>query len=238
MNEIDFFDDKIVLYITKITESIIRVYDVNRIFSMFKKSDKKEQESLSEKKAMGDYLTGTSIKFRDNQFGTVYPGGNMNLKQDKVRFHFDSVDCYNVVYDLDLKKNSVKILEDFEHSGAKFKKENYKIEIIYAPSHDGTDIPITLIYNKNLLPSNLKGFRKRAQVPVTPQKLLLRTYGCYGISTNLNFSITDWSLLENDWIIALAHIRGGKELGEDWHLQAKGSQKINSIQDILSCAEH
>ena len=53
----------------------------------------------------------------------------------------------------------------------------------------------------------------------------------------MEFSITDWSLLENDWIIALCHIRGGSELGEEWHLGAKGELKVKSVQDIISCAD-
>jgi protease II len=109
-----------------------------------------------------------------DQFGTVMPGANGNLKQDKARFHFNSFDTWNQLYDLDLKTNQCTLVQDFVYTGEQFESSNYEVKIVYAPTHDGKSIPITLIHSKRAVSSLREG-------PKSPQKLLMKNYGCYGV---------------------------------------------------------
>lgn len=95
---------------------------------------------------------------------------------------------------------------------------------VFAAAHDGEDVPITLIHKKNL-----KKDRKN--------KLLLHGYGHYGLQIESDFNITYLAALENDWIIAYAHVRGGNERGNIWHKQAIKHNKVVSYKDFVSCAE-
>ena len=68
-----------------------------------------------------------------------------------------------------------------------------------------------------------------------PQKVLVRSYGVYGVSSELEFSSVDWMYLENNYIIAIPHIRGGSDLGADWHTVTYKTQKHVSVNDLQDC---
>ena len=252
LNEIDIFEDKIVLYSTIITKSSVKVYDMQKLFNLAKakyslkgnmiqdklriEAWKNEVEVLTKKASPEqiDFKQNSHLKsqeYTSSIFGTVYPGVNMNKKQKMIRFHFDSWDTYNEVYELDIESNMCHLIQDFKLSGENFDRKKFDVKLIYAPSHDGEDIPITIIYPKRIIYSNSKA-------PHNPQKLLIKNYGVYGLNNELTFSISEWSLQEHGWVIAYAHIRGGSELGSEWYSEALKEKKINSVKDLISCAEY
>ena len=150
---------------------------------------------------------------------------NENYNTSKFRFHIDTPFVYNRIYEFDFTTKTPILLEDFELSGPKFAHEKYEIKQINAFSKDGTEIPITLICKKNL-----KLTRKN--------KLLLHGYGHYGLPMEVGFNISYLSALENDWVLAYAHVRGGNEKGNKWHEAGKLENKISSYTEYVACAEY
>src|SRR5205814_10573761 len=98
-------------------------------------------------------------------------------------------------------------------------------ERVYASATDGTKIPISLVYKKDL---KLDGQRP----------MLLNAYGSYGIPSNVTLSSARLSLLNRGVVFALAHIRGGGDLGKEWHDAGKMMSKKNTFTDFIACAEH
>jgi prolyl oligopeptidase len=96
---------------------------------------------------------------------------------------------------------------------------------VTAPAADGTPVPLSIIYKKDL--------KMDGQNPC-----LLEGYGAYGITLDPNFDATRLALLEKGIIIAYAHVRGGGENGEDWHLAGQKLTKQNTIGDFIACAEY
>lgn len=216
--ESDFFNDSMLLYVSKVSEA--RVY--------FAKVD--PQALISEQ--------GLKVKLRNiiaespDKYGTITPGINMNLEQDKVRFILDTPFVYNQSYDFFVKEERIELVEEFRILGPQFDRSKFDITVVYAPALEGHKIPITLVHRKGLLrkdgsPTDINN----------PSKLLLKTYGCYGLNNHPSFELTNWSLLERNWIIAYAHIRGGSELGDAWHQSTLKTFKHRSVDDIISCCQ-
>lgn len=95
---------------------------------------------------------------------------------------------------------------------------------LYAPSHDGTKIPVTLLY-------------KKSTMLTADHPTLLVGYGAYGISLSPSFDATRLAWLERGGILAIAHVRGGGEYGEEWHRAGFRATKRNTILDFIACAE-
>jgi oligopeptidase B len=126
-------------------------------------------------------------------------------------------------YDYNTKKLQVLKVQEIP-SG--FNKENYQIERIWAASEDGVKVPISLVYHKEL-------FKKDGSNP-----LYLYGYGSYGISVPASFRPQIFSLLDKGFIYAIAHIRGGDDLGFKWYEDAKFLNKKRTFQDFIHCAKH
>jgi oligopeptidase B len=101
----------------------------------------------------------------------------------------------------------------------------YSSERVYATASDGTKVPISLVYKKDL---KLDGSRP----------LLLDAYGSYGIPRNVGFSSSRLSLLDRGVVFATAHIRGGGDLGKEWHDAGKMMTKKNTFTDFIAAAEY
>jgi oligopeptidase B len=101
---------------------------------------------------------------------------------------------------------------------------DYVSERLYAIARDGTKIPISLVYKK--------GFKKGSHAP-----LLLYGYGSYGYSMDASFSSARLSLLNRGFVFAIAHIRGGQEMGRYWYLDGKLMKKKNTFTDFIDCGE-
>jgi oligopeptidase B len=100
----------------------------------------------------------------------------------------------------------------------------YVSERLYAIAIDGTKVPISLVYKK--------GFKKDGKSP-----LLLYSYGSYGSSSDAGFSSTRLSLLDRGFVFAIAHIRGGQEMGRQWYEDGKMMKKINTFTDFIDCGK-
>ncbi len=141
----------------------------------------------------------------------------------KVRIHYESMIQSNSVLEWDLEEKKFEELYRYPVGGS-YQPENYVTERIWIRARDGTEVPVTAV-RKKTTPMN-------ATAP-----LLLRGYGSYGISEEARFRESLPSLLDRGWIFALAHIRGGSELGRDWYLNGKLNKKWNTFHDFIDCAD-
>jgi oligopeptidase B len=128
------------------------------------------------------------------------------------------------VYEYDMDRRKKKLLKETEVPGG-YDRMLYISERLYAKAPDGTGIPISLVYRK--------GFRRDGSAA-----LLLYSYGAYGASVSPSFSAARLSLLDRGTVYAIAHIRGGGDLGERWHEEGKMLSKKNTFTDFIACADH
>ena len=140
-----------------------------------------------------------------------------------IRFNYTSLTTPSTVFDYDMKTREKKMMKQQEVLGG-FNASNYVAERIHATASDGTLIPISLVYRK--------GYKKDGVSP-----LLLYGYGSYGNTIDASFSSVRLSLLDRGFCFAIAHIRGGQEMGRYWYEDAKMMKKKNSFTDFIACAE-
>ena len=143
---------------------------------------------------------------------------------DTLYFSYSSLTTPSSVYAYNVRSKERELLKRYEVIGG-FDPDKYQSEQVYATSHDGVIVPISLVYKKDL-------FKKDGTNP-----LYLRAYGAYGNSRNAGFSRSRISLLDRGFVYAIAHVRGGKEKGERWYEQGKLLYKKNTFFDYIACAE-
>src|SRR5207253_4914072 len=156
----------------------------------------------------------------------VYSTGlssNPEFNTSTVRFNYQSLTTPSSVFDYDMNTRKRVLLKQTEVLGG-YNPANYTAERVYATATDGTKIPISLVYRK--------GMKRDGKSP-----MLLYGYGSYGISIDPSFNSNRVSLLDRGVIYAIAHIRGGGELGEDWREAGRMMKKKNTFTDIINCAE-
>ena len=149
---------------------------------------------------------------------------NPEYYTDTVRFAYQSMVTPSSVYDYRMDTRERTLLKRQEVLGG-YDPTQYEARRVWATSRDGTRVPISLVYRKGLV---LDG-----QAP-----LLLYAYGSYGISMSPVFSSGRLSLLDRGFIYALAYVRGGGELGEEWREQGRMMQKMNTFTDFIDCADY
>ncbi|MEX2264026.1 MAG: S9 family peptidase [Bryobacteraceae bacterium] len=152
------------------------------------------------------------------------PTANYDFDTDTVRYRYSSLTTPNSAYDYNMKSRTANLLKRDEVLGG-FDPENYLTERLLAPSHDGTRVPISLVYRK--------GLKKTGTHP-----LLQYAYGSYGHSLDANFNPFVVSLLDRGFVYALAHIRGGEDLGRQWYDDGKLLKKKNTFKDFIACTEY
>lgn len=152
------------------------------------------------------------------------PSLNPEFDTEILRFDYTSLTTPNSVFDYNMKTKEKKLMKEQPVLGG-FNKENYVTERIYATAKDGTRIPISLVYKK--------GTPKDGTAP-----LLLYGYGSYGYSIDAFFEIERLSLLDRGFIFAIAHIRGGEEMGRQWYEDGKMNKKKNTFTDFIDCGEY
>lgn len=150
-------------------------------------------------------------------------GPNWEMDARQFRFHYSSLTTPNSVYDFDLETRELRLMKEEKVLGD-FSSEDFVAERRYYPSHDGTMIPVSLVYKKDLLQK-------------LPAPMILYGYGSYGYSTDPYFSSARLSLLNRGFIFAIAHIRGGQEMGRQWYEEGKLLKKKNTFHDFIACAE-
>ncbi|RPI18267.1 MAG: S9 family peptidase [Ignavibacteriae bacterium] len=154
---------------------------------------------------------------------TIYPSDNYEFDTKYIRYTYMSFTTPLSYYDHDMEKPANFLLKQTEVPGG-YNKDEYITERRLAPSHDGKLIPVSLVYKK--------GIEMNGKNP-----LFLHSYGSYGISSEIWFSAARLSLLDRGFIYAVAHIRGGGELGENWYTDGKLMNKKNTFKDFISCSE-
>ena len=150
-------------------------------------------------------------------------GDNHEIDTPYLRFGYTSMTTPMTFYDYHMETREKVFLKQEEVLGD-FQSHQYKTERLMAPASDGTLIPISLVYRK--------GFSQNGSHP-----LLLYGYGSYGASMDASFSSARLSLLDRGFVYALAHIRGGEELGRHWYESGKLHKKKNTFTDFIACAE-
>jgi len=162
------------------------------------------------------------VQFPDPVYNAS-PGANLEFKTATYRFNYDSPVTPRSVYDYDVAAKTSTLIKRYEVPG--FSAEKYRVERIFATAADGVRVPLTVFCSKDV-PRN-------GSAP-----LYLYGYGSYGIPLPVGFNSNRLSLLDRGVVIALAHIRGGGDLGKPWHDDGRMMKKMNTFTDFISCAEH
>lgn len=155
---------------------------------------------------------------------SAYGNTNAEFNTTKFRFGYLSFVTPSSVFEYNLTTKRRRLLKETEVLGG-YDKTKYTSERIYATASDGTKIPISMVYKK--------GCRLNGENP-----LLLEGYGSYGIPNDVDFSSNRFSLIDRGFIYAVAHIRGGGDLGKPWHDAGKMMVKKNTFTDFIASAEH
>ena len=148
---------------------------------------------------------------------------NPEFDTDVLRISYQSMTTPMTVYDYTMGSKKLTVMKQQEVLGD-FDPANYESERLYATSRDGVKIPISIVYRK--------GYKKDGQQP-----LLLYGYGSYGASMDPYFSSARLSLLDRGFAFAIAHIRGGEEMGRHWYEDGKLLKKKNTFNDFIDCGE-
>ena len=157
-----------------------------------------------------------------NETYTAFTTTNVDFDTNQLRFAFQSMATPASVMEINMDTKTQIVLKEQEVLGD-FNKDNYEEVRLWATAQDGTKIPISVVYRK--------GIEKNGKNP-----LLLYAYGSYGASMDPYFSSTRLSLLDRGFVYAIAHIRGGEELGRKWYENGKLLKKKNTFTDFIDCS--
>ncbi len=155
---------------------------------------------------------------------TATVAGNPEFRTALLRFNYTSLVTPMSVFDYDMNARTRELKKQVEVLGG-YDPARYQSERVFARAADGTRVPISLVYRK--------GMERNGRNP-----LWLYGYGSYGASTEPFFSSDRLSLLERGFVYAIAHIRGGSEMGRTWYESGKLLKKKNTFADFVACAEH
>ncbi|WP_159731374.1 S9 family peptidase [Sphingobacterium sp. 18053] len=155
---------------------------------------------------------------------TVYPGINVEYNSDKLRYGYTSLVTPSSVYEYDMARQKKVLLKQQEILGG-YDQTAHITERVFATTRDGIQVPISIVYKK--------GTKLDGSAP-----LLQYAYGSYGASMDPTFSSNRLSLLDRGFIYALAHIRGGEEMGRQWYEDGKMMHKMNTFYDFVDCGKY
>ena len=165
----------------------------------------------------------TAIDFPEKVY-SASPGATPDYESTTYRYNYQSFSTPPSVYDYDASIGQSTLLKRQETLGG-YDATQYVSERLWAVAHDGRKVPISIVYKK--------GFRRDGRQP-----LLLYGYGYYGIGMSASFNSDRLSLLDRGGAYAIAHIRGGDEMGEPWRLDGMLMKKKNTFEDFIACAEY
>lgn len=155
---------------------------------------------------------------------TLFLGNNPEFNTTTLRFNYTSLITPSSVFDYDMATHQRELKKETQVKGG-YDRTQYESERIMATASDGTEIPISLVYNK--------GTHKDGK-----NSLWLTGYGSYGAPFPASFSSNRLSLLDRGIVFAIAHIRGGGDMGRKWYEDGKFLYKKNTFTDFIACAEH
>ena len=149
---------------------------------------------------------------------------NPEQNTDWLRYSYTSLTTPASIFELNMKTGEKRLLKQQEVLGG-FDKNNYQTERVWATAKDGSKIPVSLLYKK--------GLKKDGTAP-----LYQYSYGSYGISSSPAFRSTVLSLVDRGFVYAIAHIRGGQEMGRQWYEDGKLLKKINTFTDFIAVTDY
>ena len=172
-----------------------------------------------------DLRTGAShrIEFPEPTYSTT-PVANPEFETTQFRYRYQSLVTPNSQFEYDLEKRTATLLKEQPVLGG-YDRTQYTSERLYATAPDGSRVPMSIVYRK--------GLERDGQAP-----LYLYGYGSYGFPMSVTFSSNRLSLLDRGVTFAIAHIRGGGDLGKAWHDDGRMMKKKNTFTDFIACAEH
>jgi oligopeptidase B len=155
---------------------------------------------------------------------TAQATANYEFDTPLVRYSYESLVTPDSTFDYDMNTRQAKLLKRLEVPGG-FDAANYVSERVHAKAPDGTRVPISLVYRK--------GVKRDGSAP-----MLLTGYGAYGAPQSASFSSSRLCLLDRGVVCAIAHVRGGGDLGKPWHDAGRMMNKKNTFTDFIAGAEH
>lgn len=172
-----------------------------------------------------DLRTGEShrVQFPEPAY-SLYPESNRVYDTKEYRYRYQSFITSSSVFDYDVEKRASKLLKQTEVLGG-YDPKRYTVERVYATAADGVKVPISLVYLKNV--------KRDGTAPI-----YLYGYGSYGMPMDVGFNSNRFSLVDNGVVYAIAHIRGGGDLGKPWHDDGKMMKKKNTFTDFVTAAEY
>ena len=172
---------------------------------------------------LGDHDVHYIAGIEEEDFA-MSPRGGREFDTTSLRFSYTSMKTPAAVYDYDMDTRE-RVLRKQQEIPSGYDGDRYDTRRIWATARDGTSVPISLLM--------LKGTPLDGSAP-----LYLYGYGSYGLTMEASFGITALSLVDRGFVFAIAHIRGGMELGWDWYENGKLLKKRNTFHDFIDCAEH
>ena len=163
------------------------------------------------------------IQFNDPAY-VARPDNNVRFDTNLLRYSYSSLTTPSSIIDYNMDAKTQVVLKETEVVDPNFSKDNYVSERLFATATDGTKIPVSVVYKK--------GLEINENTP-----LLLYSYGSYGSSTEPSFSSNRLSLLDRGFVYAMAHIRGGQEMGRHWYEDGKLLKKRNTFTDFINVGE-
>ena len=163
------------------------------------------------------------IEFPDPAY-SAYVGANPDFDTQRLRYGYTSMTTPSTVFETDMATKDTETLKQAEVLGGEFDPANYQSERVMVEARDGTMVPVSIVYRK--------GLEKNGNNP-----FLLYAYGSYGYSMDAGFSSTRLSLLDRGFVYAMAHIRGGQEMGRAWYEDGKMFNKMNTFTDFVDCGK-
>ena len=184
-----------------------------------------ERENGLPQISVADLQSGKShrIPFPEAAYVST-PYINREYDTTEFRYSYQSFVTPQSVYEYDMASGASTLLKQKEVPGG-YDRTRYRVEQLYAAAADGTKIPISVVY--------LKGKKLDGTAP-----LYVYGYGSYGISIDVNFNSNIFSLVDRGIVYAIAHPRGGGEMGKTWHDDGRMMRKKNTFTDFISCAEY
>jgi oligopeptidase B len=173
--------------------------------------------------APGEHL----IEFPDPTY-SVWCDSNPEFETTTLRLGYTSLTTPDSIYDYDMRTRTLTLRKRTTVVGG-HDPANYRSARVWARAADGERVPVSLVWRAGPLEQDR---------PTGPGPLLLEGYGAYGLTLDPSFSSARLSLLDRGAIVALAHVRGGGELGRRWYDAGKLADKHNTFDDFIACAEH
>jgi len=167
-----------------------------------------------------------NIKFKEDYYA-IGLGYNPDYETDTLQFNYSSYITPGTIYNYHMETKEKRIVKRRKWMNNKF--DFYKTKRVWATAKDGKKIPITLFYSK---------WRAINKKEPQKNKVLLTSYGAYGSGQGVSFNPSLFPLINRGFIYAVAHIRGGNDLGKKWHLDGKMLNKKSTFTDFISCAEY